>query len=472
MKKLFPLLFLTFNLSFFSYCTAQNSYVDSLKIILGKTTKPLERFNLLNKIEFDHWYSGNGTIDSSSVKQLLGIAQQLNNDSLRAISYDWIGEYYLYTAVDYQSALEFFLKGISLVEKGNDKFWSTILYIDVSGVYSDMNNSAEELNYLKKAEASLPDKSNPRYDYALRQTDVYWSQYFVEQNKPDSAIHYLHIVDEINNKSKSPYWESMEMNLFGIAYGQKRDLSLAEVYLKKALNQANLNKDYYGFCSIAPSYVDLLLFENRVEESKRQAMQGFTICTEHKFYIQSITIANLLRAIYFDLKNMDSAYYFSQIESAMKDSMFSQQKLNRLQATAFSEQIRVKEEEAKSEEEKERRRENIQYVLIAGSILSFVILFLLLSRRIITNEKLIEFLGVIALLIVFEFLNLVLHPFLDKLTHHTPLFMLLALVCIAGILVPLHHRIEKWATHRLVEKNKQIRLAAAKKTIEKLENNK
>jgi hypothetical protein len=35
--------------------------------------------------------------------------------------------------------------------------------------------------------------------------------------------------------------------------------------------------------------------------------------------------------------------------------------------------------------------------------------------------------------------------------------------------VPLHHRLENWATKKLVEKNKAIRLAAAKKTVEQLE---
>ena len=34
--------------------------------------------------------------------------------------------------------------------------------------------------------------------------------------------------------------------------------------------------------------------------------------------------------------------------------------------------------------------------------------------------------------------------------------MLLALVCIAALLVPLHHKLEHWATTKLVEKNKQI----------------
>ncbi|MBK8494438.1 MAG: hypothetical protein IPL50_04990 [Chitinophagaceae bacterium] len=70
-----------------------------------------------------------------------------------------------------------------------------------------------------------------------------------------------------------------------------------------------------------------------------------------------------------------------------------------------------------------------------------------------------------ALLIVFEFLNLLLHPFLERVTHHLPVLMLLALVAIAALLAPLHHKVEKWATAKLVEKNKKIRLAAAKKQL-------
>jgi len=37
------------------------------------------------------------------------------------------------------------------------------------------------------------------------------------------------------------------------------------------------------------------------------------------------------------------------------------------------------------------------------------------------------------------------------------------------MLIPLHHKIEKWIIEKMVEKNKAIRLAAAKKTIETLE---
>jgi type II secretory pathway component PulJ len=47
--------------------------------------------------------------------------------------------------------------------------------------------------------------------------------------------------------------------------------------------------------------------------------------------------------------------------------------------------------------------------------------------------------------------------------------MLLALVIIASLLIPLHHRLEHWIKGKMINKNKAIRLAAAKKTIQQLE---
>ena len=103
-------------------------------------------------------------------------------------------------------------------------------------------------------------------------------------------------------------------------------------------------------------------------------------------------------------------------------------------------------------------------------IIFFISIFLLLSRSVIVNEKWISFLGILGLLIVFEFINLFFHPYIASLTNHSPVWMLLALVAIAALLIPLHHRLEHWINHIMVEKNKKIRLEAAKKTIEQLGN--
>jgi hypothetical protein len=183
----------------------------------------------------------------------------------------------------------------------------------------------------------------------------------------------------------------------------------------------------------------------------------------------------MLRAYEWMYKNFeklgkkDSVYKYFRLAMETREELFNIEKNRKIQSMDFQEQMRQKElESEKLHAEKDRRR-NIQLVSLAIGLLSFLILYLILSHRFITNEKLISYLGIIALLLVFEFINLLLHPFLDKITNHTPVLMLLAMTFVAAILVPLHHRIEKWAIHKLVEKNKEIRLKAARRTIAKLE---
>jgi uncharacterized membrane protein len=135
----------------------------------------------------------------------------------------------------------------------------------------------------------------------------------------------------------------------------------------------------------------------------------------------------------------------------------------------FNEQLRTIEDNAKAAEEALQRKQNIQYALIALGIIIFVTFFLLLSRTIIVNERLISFFVVLGLLVVFEFINLLIHPWLASFTNESPVLMLVALVAIAALLIPVHHHLERWIKEKVIEKNNAIRLAAARKTIEMLE---
>ena len=61
--------------------------------------------------------------------------------------------------------------------------------------------------------------------------------------------------------------------------------------------------------------------------------------------------------------------------------------------------------------------------------------------------------GILALLMVFEFISLVLHTYLGKITGHNPIIMLIILVAIASGLVPLHQKIEKFIIQRMTKKS-------------------
>jgi hypothetical protein len=220
------------------------------------------------------------------------------------------------------------------------------------------------------------------------------------------------------------------------------------------------------YTDVAQYYYD----SNQNDSSVVYAKKAIAVVQQTAFSTRNIKPSKLLLDIY-RISNIDSAFKYSEIYRIANDSLFSAKIIQQTQLMTFEDDLRQQKLVSEKIKTEAQRKQNIQYALIALGIITFIIMFLLLSRSFITNTKLIEFLGVMALLIVFEFLNLLLHPFLERLTNHTPLLMLLSLVCIASFLIPLHRRVEKWSTAKLVEKNKKIRLANAKKTIKKLEGN-
>lgn len=185
-------------------------------------------------------------------------------------------------------------------------------------------------------------------------------------------------------------------------------------------------------------------------------------------YPKKVTAAKWLYQYYLKNNANDSALKYLLFYVSGNDSLNSTKKIAELQQVKVKEELRERDIELTQLEEKENRNHNIQLAITAIAILVFFILFLLLSRSILVSHKVVAFLNVVVLLVVFEFINLLIHPWLEKVTHHSPALMLLCLVALAAMLVPLHHKLEKWTTKKLVEKNKAIRLANAKKTIEEL----
>ncbi|MEO7523404.1 MAG: tetratricopeptide repeat protein, partial [Ferruginibacter sp.] len=243
-------------------------------------------------------------------------------------------------------------------------------------------------------------------------------------------------------------------------------ISYYNTAIKKAIEINSIRWKNQVYTSLGKYYFDI----NQPDSGFFYAKKAIDVVNNTPFSNKSIKPSKLLLEIY-ENKNSDSAIKYFKIYKAANDSLFSSKALQLTQAMTLENEMREQKLMEEKTNEVEQRNQNIQFALIAFGIITFLIVFLLLSRSFITNTKMIEFLGVVALLIVFEFLNLLLHPFLERVTHHSPVLMLLALVFIAALLVPLHHKLEHWATHKLVEKNKAIRLAAARKTIERLEKN-
>jgi tetratricopeptide (TPR) repeat protein len=291
---------------------------------------------------------------------------------------------------------------------------------------------------------------------------------YLAMGKIDSALVYTQKAYEMAIKSGINYWLTSTYLQFGSIHAAMKNSSLALNYWNLALNEANRIGSPKFVSTAYNAMAQFYYASNQSDSAKLYATRAISSVNNTAFYTLNVDPAKLLLNIYRN-SNVDSAFKYSEIYRTANDSLFNIRALQQAQLMAVEEEARLAELKYEEEKSDEARKTNLEYTFIAIGIVSFFMIFLVFSRSYITNPKIIEFLSVIALLIVFEFFNLLIHPLLEKVTHHSPVLMLLALVLLAALLIPLHHKLEHWAVHKLIEKNKQSRLEAAKKTIEQLE---
>jgi tetratricopeptide (TPR) repeat protein len=453
------------------HAQAQNAYInsnqsiDSINRELAKNNKPMKAFDLQNRRA--GYFFAKSEMDSleQATTEMLKLAQELHSDSALVITYSIISNLFTVKG-NYTDGLEWLFKGLRVAEKINDEGYLCSLNIDAGWAYGILGDYENALKYVRRAIEFIPggkfDKTNlPLQAYAVA------AETFYLLKQPDSALLYNQKADEANRKWKDDFQYASVLGQFGDIYSLRKEYDLAEVYYKRTIRYCDslsyaANAGLYG-------YANMLLATGNVNAARSYAVQALKTTLSIKNYFLALTAADLNKKIQKQLGNKDSVYYYSMLKDGYNDSVNAISRLSKLQDITLKETLHDIEEEGRLLQQEEAVRENIQYSLIALALVSFVIIFFLFSHSIIANPKLIRFLGVIALLIVFEFLNLLLHPWLSSLTHHSPILMLIAMVCLASLLIPLHHRMEHWISTKLVEKNRMIRLTAAKKTIAKLE---
>jgi tetratricopeptide (TPR) repeat protein len=399
--------------------------------------------------------------------KILTQAQRENDNIGQTMAYSFLGQGYRLLGNPIK-ALDYHHKAIATAEKTNNFSLLASAENQTGHIYRD-REEYDKAKSIYLSSTAHADKGHNEKMKAWAPSNL--GAVYLATNSLDSSLMYSQKAYEIFTRlkivSNNPY---VFVNLGGV-HSKLGNTPLAMGYFNMALNRSEGANNIRYRNLTCTALAEHFQRNNQTDSCAFYARKAIETVNNTAFFYLSSKPAKLLTEIY-EKTNCDSTLKYAKVLKTANDSLTSSKTNQQILLMTFEEDLRQQEVAAEKLKEEEQRKQNIQYALLALGIITFIITFLLLSRKHITNTKLIQFLGVVALLLVFEFLNLLLHPFLERITHHSPVLMLLALVCIAALLVPLHHKLEKWATHKLVEKNKAIRLAAAKKTIEELEKNK
>lgn len=461
MKKIILLLLLSLCIG---SSNAQINVRDSLKQLLQKEKTDTGRVLRLADLSFEYQESKPDTAMALAL-EAYSLAIRIGFAKGEAESLNRIGNTY-YNFGNYLKAMEVFLQALKINEKIKNLDGIHRNYNNIGNIYNDQEDYRQALAYYYKSKSLTEELNNWKMNsivcanlsYTYYKLKIFDSAMFYTQQSYDMAyqLNYPRIIGVSLNEKGRIHFE-LRQNTLALEFHR-----LSIPYSKEAKNNLRLSQTFLDIAKVFEKIMqnDSVLF---------YARQSLVLAREMGFILNVRDAGRFLTAYYRKLNKPDSAFFYLDITKAANDSLFNQQKSHQMQTLAFDEKIRQQEIAAADLKTKEERKHNLQYAAIVVGLISFIILFFVLSRSIIVKEKFIKFFGIVGLLAVFEFINLYIHPYLDRITNHSPFWMLAILICIGALLVPLHHKMEKWITKIMVEKNKKIRLAAAKKTIATLE---
>ena len=431
------------------YSFSQNNEADSLKALLSVTNADTMKVYLMYKIS-----------DAYSLTQLpearkyaesaLDLAQRIKYMKGMARSHTRLGNIFNSTG-EFDSSLTEHLAALKLCEELQDETGIAASYNNIALMYTTRSLSDDYRNAIRnfiKAKGSyekLKDSSN------LTTVLLNIGDGYEKMNMLDSAFIFSNKAKVIAIRRED--YESLGaifINLGYISYKQNKpeealkDLRSGIYYMKEIDDNYSLATAWY---TLALCFSKLNNTDSMVFYAKKAIEMGDSTSN----YVTVLDAANQLSKHYSAIGNYSSYYIYKEL-AAKKDSI-----INDNRQTARIEQLKVQEQmrqdgiAARKIERAELRSQNIQKGIIIGLIITLFIALLVFSQKNV-HPRAIEALSVIVLLLAFEFITLIIHPYVEKLTHHNPIYMLMILAGVAAVLGPLHHRLTHLLKHRLTHK--------------------
>lgn len=439
-------------LSLFVTCLvfAQQKEVDRLLDVLGKKQADSNRVKTLNDLAYVYnlYNPAQGLITS---QQAVDLAKKIRFYDGEARALSIMANSFNITG-NYNRAMEIYLKQLEIAEQRNHPGKLASLLMNIGILHTQQQDYVKALPYYLRSDSIIRANKLVNLEYFSFQNlgDIY-----DRLNKIDSAFYYYNksLAHSMKDTSSAaPYYMGASLIGLGNCYVKlkKKDMGMANYY--QALHYLRLANEVDLYCETANNMAKLYDEKGQKDSALNYAHIMLGMAKRDHFQSRILDATTFLSGFYKKQQNGDSAFYYLEQANMLKDSINGLEKIKDFQQKTFGEEVRQAELAEKKRKEEEERSQQLQLLIIGLFIPVFFLLTVFLSQKKI-HRKAIQVLGIISLLLLFEYLTLFLHPFVLEITHHTPVFELLIFVCIAAVLIPAHHRIEHWLIEKLTRKH-------------------
>ena len=387
---------------------------------------------------------------------------------------------------NFSKALVYYIDQLKLIEIQRDPYNIASACLRIALVYNSQKDPERALFYAYKADSiglAITDSEPTVHLYAtLNLGEIYSTN-----NRLDSAFFYttLCYYESIRLKEKTENDKVLKptkkktrleeifscagtaLNNTGNIYFQEAEYDKALTYYRSSIPYADSMQD---FNTMAESYFGMAQSfdkKNMPDSALYYAKKSFNLASDNKFLKHSVNTSIFLAKLYKKQNDLYNAYAFQDTFIILKDSFENAEKIKQFQNATITEQERQDQLAHELLLQAKDRRLKLELLLVGMFIpILFFFTAFISGRRV--HRKFIKVLGIFSVLFLFEYITLLLHPWVMEKTGHSPFYEIIIFVAIAAVISPAHHQIENWLVARLNLRHqiRQNKVMAAKALAE------
>lgn len=437
---------------FLSNANTQNPPADSLWKIYKKEKTDTGKVNILCDLA-GQYYSFNPDSSRILAEEALFLARRIRFVDGESRSLGKLANAFIQIA-NYPRALEFYIDRLKIEENRDIPQNLANVHLNIGTVYAYQEEYDKALSYYYRADSIMQTMNdNNATDVLKMKTSIAINigDLYFRINKLDSSNMYYHRSLDLARQWKNGDYIGTSLLGLGEVYLTQKNYTDSKEQLQAALTHLQASNNDNLICE---TYYDLAVLHDslHVEDSaKYYAAAMLTLAKKDGFLRWQLSAAEYFNQFYKKQNRLDSAYSYLVFSLIIKDSINNNEKVRQVQVMSSNEQLRQSQLAEDKRIARYERKQELQWLLIGLCIPVFFLVTLMISK-IRTRVWVVRTSGIISLLILFEYLTLLLHPYVANLTGHTPVYELLIFVCVAAVLIRAHHRIEELFIHLLIKR--------------------
>jgi tetratricopeptide (TPR) repeat protein len=382
----------------------------------------------------------------------INLAQKIHNNFVSAIANTFLGE--IYSSIDnYSEATKYLINA--------QRFFDKIYYSDTTlrtrYIYGEMLNCMG-ITYKKMANYSEAEKFYKMYkDNSIKISNSYGIAIahnnlgiiYYRIKDFQKSIYFFKTAKEEFEKNGIEGFSGTIFNNLGNIYYELKEFDKVETNYQLALEFSRKKNDSILQGKILANLADLRLVQKKYTESISLLMQSLKLVKNQDNDIKMNCFLGLA-TIYDSLKQSKISYKYFKLYTELKDSIASITKSDEIgmltenykNEKIVEEQKRQADLNQKIELEKQQRKYNLQYIGILIFLLMFFAYILFVGKHKLSVTK-IESIIFVALLFLFQFIQVLMDPYINNITDGEPIYNVFVYSIIAVILIPLDTFSEK-----------------------------